>query len=211
MLILRCNICGINFSSQRKRNKPICTDCQRRAHNDYSRERARDLSTSVPRPSRLIYICKECGIQYESSHPKTIYCSRKCKDLGNTRIDREARIASKPVRYCLHCGVEMPPAMRSDAKFCSEECNSAAHQLMRNLARRAGDIERSVVFRLQIAERDNWICGICDEEVDRTLSHPDPMCASVDHVIPLARGGTNDLDNLQISHLRCNLSKGARS
>jgi hypothetical protein len=211
MLILRCDLCDAVVERQRKKSRVICIDCQHRLHNDYSRERARNLSTSIPKPSRLVYICQECGIQYESSRSETIYCSKKCKESNRARKWKENLEASKSVRNCLHCGVEIPKTMRADAKFCSEVCNSAAHQLVRNLARRAGDIERSVVFRLEIAERDNWICGICHEEVDRTLSHPDPLCASVDHIIPLARGGTNDLDNLQISHLRCNLSKGARS
>ncbi len=32
----------------------------------------------------------------------------------------------------------------------------------------------------------------------------------VDHIVPVARGGTNDIDNLQILCRRCNASKGAR-
>lgn len=39
--------------------------------------------------------------------------------------------------------------------------------------------------------------------------HPDPLCASIDHIVPLSQGGTNDLTNLQLAHLRCNLRKRA--
>lgn len=33
----------------------------------------------------------------------------------------------------------------------------------------------------------------------------------VDHIVPLSRGGTNDLENLQMLCSRCNLSKGAKT
>lgn len=53
-------------------------------------------------------------------------------------------------------------------------------------------------------------CGICDEPMDRDLRHPDPMSKSVDHIMPLARGGSHSQDNLQWAHLICNIRKGAR-
>ena len=59
----------------------------------------------------------------------------------------------------------------------------------------------------EIFIRDNWCCGICKEAVDPTLNHPDPMSASLDHVVPLSRGGSHTRDNVQLAHLRCNLRK----
>ncbi|MGV9800495.1 HNH endonuclease [Mycobacterium sp. NPDC003449] len=62
----------------------------------------------------------------------------------------------------------------------------------------------------QIFKRDNWICHLCGMAVDPSLSHPDPMSASLDHITPLSDGGTHTEDNVACSHLRCNLSKGNR-
>jgi 5-methylcytosine-specific restriction endonuclease McrA len=56
--------------------------------------------------------------------------------------------------------------------------------------------------------RDGWVCGICDDQVDRSLRWPHPMSASLDHVIPLSRGGAHALSNVQLAHLRCNVRKG---
>lgn len=53
-------------------------------------------------------------------------------------------------------------------------------------------------------------CGICSGPMDRDLAYPDPMSKSVDHIIPLARGGSHEHSNLQWAHLRCNIGKGAR-
>jgi HNH endonuclease len=45
------------------------------------------------------------------------------------------------------------------------------------------------------------------ENVELTTPRYDPLAASIDHVLPKSRGGTDDDGNLQITHLRCNLLK----
>jgi hypothetical protein len=63
----------------------------------------------------------------------------------------------------------------------------------------------------ELAARDGANCGICREPVDMSLTRADGlMCPSVDHIIPRARGGTHDADNLQLAHLRCNMLKSDR-
>ena len=53
------------------------------------------------------------------------------------------------------------------------------------------------------------VCALCGKPVDFSLKFPDPMSATVDHIIPIARGGSPDnIDNLQLAHLCCNRSKG---
>lgn len=59
-------------------------------------------------------------------------------------------------------------------------------------------------------ERDAGICGICSESVDRELSWPGRMVATIDHVIPLARGGEHSYANAQLAHMGCNARKGDR-
>ena len=57
-----------------------------------------------------------------------------------------------------------------------------------------------------IASQD--ICAICGQPVNKALKYPDPFCATVDHIIPLSKGGhPSDLSNLQLAHLRCNIQK----
>jgi 5-methylcytosine-specific restriction endonuclease McrA len=58
-------------------------------------------------------------------------------------------------------------------------------------------VDRQVVF-----ERDGWVCGICGQGVD-------PLTASVDHIVPLAAGGTHEPSNVQTAHMACNRQKGA--
>ena len=63
-------------------------------------------------------------------------------------------------------------------------------------------IDRYVVF-----ERDGWVCNICRTEIDRTLRCPDPLAATLDHVVPLSKGGQHVWSNVAPAHLYCNQQK----
>jgi len=48
-----------------------------------------------------------------------------------------------------------------------------------------------------------------ERPVDAELRFPDPLSASLDHVLPLARGGRHTRENVRLTHLRCNVRRGA--
>lgn len=55
------------------------------------------------------------------------------------------------------------------------------------------------------------VCGICGRPVDKALTYPNPWSATVDHIIPINKGGhPSDIDNLQLAHFRCNRLKSDR-
>lgn len=52
------------------------------------------------------------------------------------------------------------------------------------------------------------ICGICGKPVDFSYKNPHPLAPTVDHIIPVSKGGhPSDLDNLQLAHRCCNREK----
>ncbi len=57
---------------------------------------------------------------------------------------------------------------------------------------------------LEIFERDHWICQICHKKVDKNKKYPNPFSSSLDHIIPLSKGGVHKRQNVQLSHLICN-------
>lgn len=50
--------------------------------------------------------------------------------------------------------------------------------------------------------RHSHICGICKDPIESIHD------ATVDHIVPLARGGSNRFDNFQLAHENCNSEKG---
>lgn len=119
---------------------------------------------------------------------------------------------------CRHCGDPMIGYFPYRV-FCSERCaythrsdealelaQAAAEQL--NLGAAAGWLRKLYQY---LADRDGPNCALCSKRVDLALSGTkDNGKPSVDHIVPRSKGGPNDLANLTLTHLSCNVAKGNR-
>lgn len=66
------------------------------------------------------------------------------------------------------------------------------------------------VRKRAIASKDP-ICAICGGEIDMDAPQYHPNSCEVDHIIPVARGGAPyDIDNVQLTHMRCNRQKSTK-
>lgn len=65
------------------------------------------------------------------------------------------------------------------------------------------------VVLAEIRERDGNRCHLCGDRVS-AKAWPHPLSASLDHVVPLTKGGAHDPDNVKLAHLACNTAKGNR-
>jgi 5-methylcytosine-specific restriction endonuclease McrA len=72
----------------------------------------------------------------------------------------------------------------------------------RNRARRAGLQDDRIDIGRFYHER-HGVCGICGQVVPFDVF-------TVDHIIPLSKGGAHAVANLQRAHLACNIRKGNR-
>ena len=55
------------------------------------------------------------------------------------------------------------------------------------------------------------ICAICHKPIDLDAPKNTPLAVEVDHIVPRSRGGSlYALENLQLTHHRCNRKKGAK-
>ena len=108
-------------------------------------------------------------------------------------------------KYCKHCKALSDRWRKSLWKDASGYI--PPKQIAR--ARRAGAvierIDRNVVFT-----RDGWLCQLCGQPTNPNARPQDDMRPSIDHIVPLARGGSHTYDNLQTAHRVCNSRKGAR-
>lgn len=206
---IRCSRCETEKAladfppSKAKRPGQWCRQCLRE-----DARRRKGLTAS----ERTV-VCGRCETPFSTTYTKAQFCSRECKTTARNADRSAATIAAKPDRSCVWCGQPMPKAMRLDAKFCSEQCNSDAHRATRKAAQRSGLTNRQgeLISLAYIGDRDRWRCGLCGGRVTRMKAHPDPNAPSIDHIIPVSRGGSpDDPANLQLAHLGCNLSKRDR-
>lgn len=59
--------------------------------------------------------------------------------------------------------------------------------------------------------RDGDLCWLCGEPMDfsdRPSGGAGDRSATLDHVVPLGRGGSNEQTNLRLAHAKCNNERG---
>jgi 5-methylcytosine-specific restriction endonuclease McrA len=112
------------------------------------------------------------------------------------------------------CGTQIPARRQK----CGD-CLAAGKKLRRQRKKRAERARKRGVRRepytlAEIAARDRYRCGICIAEgrsrqarIAMTKTVPHPKAPTIDHVVPLAKGGDDTRANIQLAHFGCNARK----
>ena len=80
--------------------------------------------------------------------------------------------------------------------------------MARKRADRIGEHRTAFEKNRKIILATQTICGICGQPVDFSYKYPHPLSPSVDHIIPIDKGGhPSALENLQLAHRWCNRQK----
>jgi len=87
-----------------------------------------------------------------------------------------------------------------------DDCKRAAVRIKnhRRNHRRKTNGPRDEIDPLVVFERDGWVCQLCFEPIDRDAPPRTSWSPTVDHIIPLVKGGTDTYDNVQAAHHWCN-------
>lgn len=62
----------------------------------------------------------------------------------------------------------------------------------------------------EIAERDGNRCHICCRKINMSLSGMAKWGPTIEHILPVSQGGTNEPGNLALAHRYCNTARGNR-
>lgn len=144
--------------------------------------------------------CEWCGDTIPQQRGRSRFCSVACQSMAQLWKGR----SFPTVLQCTMCGQKIPVTRK-----CLGQHRRRVDRLLCPTCKAARCLRHKFSVRV-LANRDGSICGICHHEVDLSLTYPDPLSPSVDHIIPLARGGANAPENFQLAHLHCNVSKQAR-
>lgn len=203
---------------------PSCDTPARRA-DLCGRHHQRKVRTGDPLGFRTVQqSCEVCGAEYRPYTSRQRTCSPECKQVRDAAKSRERaalRRATKPrpkvnlgVVACEACGTKFVANGRR-FRYCTAECYESRrhadnwkHLNARRARLRGAYVE--TVDRVAVFVRDNWICQICHSEIDPDLKFPHRRSATVDHIVPISRGGLHEMANAQSAHLSCNARKGNR-
>lgn len=151
-------------------------------------------------------VCERCGGVFKRASRRRRFCMDRCwKDARNERC----RTVKCTARACVQCGKVFTPKANNNARAvcCSQDCAGKTGKIRRRNIEKAA-IE--VIDRVEVFERDWWMCSLCGGNIDSSLSYNDPMAPVVDHELPIALGGRHEMGNLRAAHRVCNERKGAR-
>lgn len=143
------------------------------------------------------WACVVCGKEVQKGSGRRKHCSGRCQQLSSRNPNRPACFD------CVKCGTTVSLIVPSTKAGKFKRSNS-------DLCDRCKRQKKWSMTVGQIAKRDGIDCKICGDPVDMALRKPDLFCASVDHIVPRALGGTDDPQNLQLAHLWCNQVKQKR-
>ena len=112
------------------------------------------------------------------------------------------------VKNCKNCGELFTNNFRVDIReYCSNRCSKRYHKVQRKAREKGAFIEPVSIGYL--LERDGGICQLCGKVVERNFDFINKMSATMDHIVPISRGGKHCKQNTQLAHLICNSIKGA--
>ena len=171
----------------------------------------------IPKPQ---IACKECGILFDPPSKRQIFCTTVCRSKYHARIYSEKWHAEHPKQdeyeyVCTRCNssFKLPyklfGVVLKNGVFCA-----ACKPVMRRASYRLKTVKRQGAktgIRISaddVAERFGAICALCNEPVDLSLSRISKMGATIDHIIPISKGGLDEWDNVQLAHWICNNRKG---
>lgn len=90
-----------------------------------------------------------------------------------------------------------------------KQANRAKNKKRR--AKTQGAAVAEMVVPKVVHDRDGWRCHLCHRKVSPRRHWPDPLSASLDHIVPLSVGGEHTYTNVATAHLQCNMSKHNRA
>lgn len=154
------------------------------------------------RTGRLRGHCKECRRKDASCwYDKNIERAQEIQ--RRYREGRESEQAARSLRHYEQNREQVIARVmaQKQADPEAERQRCASKEARRRAQKKIGSaehVDREIVF-----ERDEGVCGICREPVEKDDFH-------LDHVVPLSKGGSHTYANVQVAHPSCNLAKSDR-
>lgn len=224
-----CTVCDGTFESSHHKSKYCSNRCSAKA--SYQNRKA----SGTYRTKRRLHTreCKRCDAKFEGV-ASARYCTQSCAlaDLNEVQLARRIQrrlpvlhvgptatviepdaVTGKGIWTAGECRACGSPFVSQHADItCSAECRAAhQHSRLRTKGHRHRARQRDAfvadVDSAEVFKRDGYRCHLCRKKTDPTQRAPHPQSPTIDHVIPLAKGGTHEPLNCRTACFLCNCTK----
>jgi 5-methylcytosine-specific restriction endonuclease McrA len=210
----KCLWCQVDLNQENRPGMPKRFCCKQHSGFYYDSLKPKKIKTAR--------LCEFCSQSFFSAIDAARFCSVICRAEGTKqerRAERAKQREANPRRFDYDCDrcdkLVVTDKMVTKGSY-GRYCRVCALQLRRERYRVKTARRQKVMNPVRISvdfliERDGVICHLCQQPVDPALPRNDRMGATIDHVIPLSKGGVDELDNLKLAHWICNIRKGNRN
>ncbi len=220
-----CLTCGGSMSAKPAQSRYCSDRCRHRVNGRKWTQKQRIAREENPRfASCASHLCNR---MFVASETRWTTCSSMCRliwDAGHRGRDTprsQGACESKAISLgvlvasriwiseCAQCPTLVVRKNRRRNAFCSK-CRLQSEKAIdarKNHARRTIGIVLSVG---ELAARDGRRCHICRRLIDIGLSGSHRNGPTIEHILPVSKGGTNEPENLALAHRSCNVSRGNR-
>ena len=184
-------------------------------------------SKTMYKPKKEFLInCIFCKKEFYTKRTNTKFCSTNCAQTFRARLNGVEPKKLIATCVCKQCNVEYKPKKGDRTTFCSRECSlkyMTVHgktkfykiSLDNAKQRRKKRIKNNgyeTINKIKVFDRDNWRCHICGCKTPKEKKGTYEMNApELDHIVPLAAGGSHTYANVSCACKRCNIKKSSRS
>lgn len=197
-----CAHCGASFDQLCETHHYCSSSCR------YKARRARKRIGADPPPRHRS--CPLCSADFTANTGLQVYCSDYCR--RRSQSIRCGKILNLDKRVC-RCGKPTEPqAGRPTATKCGDCRREATRRARRAAKMRRRNVISDGFTLAEIADRDQWKCQLCGLKVrHKRQRYPnDPDGPSIDHIVPITKGGQDVRQNAQLAHFGCNARKHNR-
>lgn len=184
-----------------------CLDC----NNIYK------VNAQIIRNKSNTILCKYCLNKAKEYNKQQKDKLKQATKINTERIQKANKLLNSiqiTFQVCKQCGV----LFIGNTLYCSTRCMNRQHENQHtraryNKAKQNGTIDYSISLD-KLIKRDNNICYICNKECNLNdytykgnIFIAGNYYPSIDHIVPLAKGGTHEWSNIKLAHRICNSLK----
>lgn len=215
-----CNNCGVKYQGRKNWPRPdVCSP-------QCAKSRLKQQDSHVKEQKRQ----QRAASDHKAKLAREARAEAKAEAKADLKAMRDAGFSICRSCGCLPIEEFTPSGLKSNkCAVCQRKQSAEQHRknpdrswARKQKRRRAkandeGKLTTQVnaIQRSKVLDAAGWVCFYCGIKVVKPVRDENnkgyrPDEAHVDHIVPIAEGGTNETSNLRCSCASCNLSKGAR-